>query len=160
LRFEVECGPSSGPPEGTRGRCPRWHGARGLSSCVPRAAPAYPVGHHGRPGSRFGKAHQERRRRRRWLAKCGATQTGLGLPRLFTRRSPGQVRGDHASISTLRCVSRCRYHASCVAIGSELDAFCRRSSAAIAKHGSSCPTAVQSAHRTFCEAGHSLESMA
>jgi hypothetical protein len=92
---------------------------------------------------------------------------GLALPRLLLGRLqasagalPAQVRGDRASIGGLRCVSHCRCHTSCVAIGSEFDAFGRRSSAAFAKHGSSRRTAVQSAHRTFCEAGHSLESMA
>jgi hypothetical protein len=92
---------------------------------------------------------------------------GHALPRLLLGRLqanagalPAQVRGDRASIGALRCVSHCRCHTSCVAIGSEFDAFGRRSSAAFAKHGSSRRTAVQSAHRTFCEAGRSLESMA
>jgi hypothetical protein len=68
--------------------------------------------------------------------------------------------GDHASIGTPQSVFRCRRHASCVATGSEFDVFDRGNSAAFTTHGSSGPTAVRSARRTFCDAGHSLESMA
>jgi hypothetical protein len=97
---------------------------------------------------------------------CGLLRHGLARPRLClvdpgrAGASPAKDRGDRASIGMLRCVSRCRCHTSCVAIGSEFDPLGRRSSVAFAKHRSSRPTAVQSAHRTFCEAGHSLESMA